>query len=152
MCEYCPHPPFLSLHLMFILSCLCHSLPPSLPDLSLSPSGSLRTPLSSLSHSLSSFSLSSDEADDGAGERGAEPQHPPGQHAAAVRGREEQDGRQEGQREAGAATTEEEGGRRGLCWTVCCVFIVKAISCCFHVKYKRDPFTVILHTKSPKQM
>ena len=55
----------------------------------------------------------SHEADDGAGERGAEPQHPPRQHAAAVRGRAQQDGGQAGQREAGAAAAEEEGGTAG---------------------------------------
>lgn len=55
--------------------------------------------------------LCSDEADDRPGERGAEPQHPSGQHAEAVRGREEQDGREAGQREAGAAAAEEERGR-----------------------------------------
>lgn len=60
------------------------------------------------------LSLLSHEADDGAGERGAEPEHPPGQHPAAVRGREEQDRRQTGQREAGAAAAEEEGGGPSL--------------------------------------
>ncbi len=55
--------------------------------------------------------LHSDEADDGAGERGTEPEHSPGQHPETVRGREEQDRRQTSQREAGAAATEEEGGR-----------------------------------------
>lgn len=65
----------------------------------------------------------SDEADDGARERGAEPEHSPGQHAETVRGREEQDRRQTSQREAGAAAAEEEGGRFKLeawvftqCW------------------------------------
>lgn len=57
-----------------------------------------------------SFPPRSHEADDGAGERGSEPEHPPGQHPEAVRGREEQDRGQTGQREAGAAAAEEEGG------------------------------------------
>ena len=52
----------------------------------------------------------SDEAHDGAGERGAEPEHPPGQHPETVRGWEEQDSRQTSQREAGTAATEKEGG------------------------------------------
>ena len=60
------------------------------------------------------MSLRSDEADDSAGERGAEPEHSPGQHPETVRGREEQDSRQTSQREAGAAAAEEEGG-----WLLC---------------------------------
>lgn len=65
--------------------------------------------------SLCAFvSLHSDEADDSAGECGAEPEHSPGQHPETVRGREEQDRRQTSQREAGTAATEEEGGRSDL--------------------------------------
>lgn len=43
------------------------------------------------------FSLHSYEADDGPRECSTEPQHQHGQHSAAIRSREEQDDRQEGQ-------------------------------------------------------
>lgn len=52
----------------------------------------------------------SDEADDGTGERGSEPQHQPGQHAETVRGRAEQSRWEKSHRQAGAAAGEEEGG------------------------------------------
>lgn len=60
------------------------------------------------------LSWRSNEAHDGAGERGSKSEHSPGQHPETVRGREEQDSRQTGQWEAGAAATEEERGWRSL--------------------------------------